>query len=248
MNEDPENQRQSRESLSDPLDSTSRFDFEFYGSGRVHVINAFDAESGESTPEVADGLSRVGLRTEWEIGEGRYLFARGELGFDLVNQFTTRAGNYDENSLDGRLYYFGLEVPGLHLLYGKNWSSYYKIAGMTDRFAIFGGSASGVYNAGTAGEKTGTGRAEEVIQGRVNVDLLKELLHLKPFNLNFQYQQGQEIPQVTGESYEYGYGLSAWLEHESEYGIGIAYNFSKVKDRFSTCVKVRENFIERISD
>jgi hypothetical protein len=99
---------------------------------------------------------------------------------------------------------------------------------MTDRFAIFGGNASGVYAAGRPGDYSGLGRAADVLQGRFYIDALEGFFDLKPFNLNVQYQQPQPIPFVDGEKYEYGYGASAWLETQSEIGIGIAYNRSVV--------------------
>lgn len=107
---------------------------------------------------------------------------------------------------------------------------------MTDRFAIFGGSASGVYNAGTAGGATGTGRADEILKARIYIDSdLQWFQHLKSGNPNLQVQRSQPIPRVDGAGYDFGAGASAWIETQSEYGITLAANFSRVPD--STLVR-----------
>ena len=100
---------------------------------------------------------------------------------------------------------------------------------MTDRFAIFGGSASGIYHAGTAGGASGIGRADDVVQARIYVTQGKKLYrNLKPFNVNVQYQLGQPIPFAPSEKYDYSYGISAFLETDDEYALGIAYNRASV--------------------
>jgi predicted porin len=125
----------------------------------------------------------------------------------------------------------GLDTPYLFATFGKNWSTYYKIAGMTDRFAVFGGNAAGVYNAGTDGGASGTGRASEVIQTRLYLDWFRHL-NVKPFNLNVQYQSDQPIPQVDGIiNYGDQYGASAWFDTEAGWGFGVAYNLSRIDDR-----------------
>ena len=119
--------------------------------------------------------------------------------------------------------------------FGKNWSTYYKIAGMTDRFAVFGGNAAGVYNAGTDGGASGTGRANEVIQTRLYLDIFKRF-EIKPFNFNVQYQRDQPIPQVDNAAFGDQYGASAWLENEAGLGLGVAYNISLIENRKSPAI------------
>lgn len=50
------------------------------------------------------------------------------------------------------------------------------------------------------------------------VDVLEGVFSPKPFNVNLQYQTGQPIPRGNGESYDHGYGISTWLETETEFG------------------------------
>ncbi len=227
LNEDPEAQRQVKREIAEASDAAapvSKFSTEFYGSARIHAINSFDLETGDVQQRIGDGNSRLGLRGDWQFSPGWYLFGRYEGGLDLVENFTTRADLFGDGGVTTRLAYMGVEKDGFTLAVGQNWSAYYQVAGITDRFAIFGGSASGVYNAGTAGQQTGTGRAKDVIQARTNVATKNWVPWLKPFKLNVQYQLGQPIPGVGNVKYDYSYGASAFLETQSEYGIGIAYN------------------------
>ena len=85
-----------------------------------------------------------------------------EAGFDVLEQFTSRSGTTSEGetgALTPRILFVGVDSPKLFGGFGKNWSTYYRVASIADRFAIFGSEALGVYNAGTDGGATGTGRA-----------------------------------------------------------------------------------------
>ncbi len=235
LDEDPEAVRRSQDQAGleapEPRVEGKRWSADLYASLRVHAINTFDVETGKRESRIGDGNSRFGGRINWPFSEGWKLFGRAEFGFDLVDQFSTRAPLEGDGGLTTRLLYAGIETRPVTLTYGKDWSAYYRIAGMTDRFAIFGGSASGVYNAGTVGEATGTGRADDVLKARIYVDSNWDWLSLfKPFNLNLQYQQPQPIPLVEGVKYDNGIGASAMLETQSEYGLGIAYNRARVRD------------------
>ena len=78
-----------------------------------------------------------------------------------------------------RLGYVGLEIPDLIAAFGKNWSTYYQIAGFTDRFESTGGSASGAFNAQTDGGNTGTGHADRTLQARMLIDYFPDNRWLK---------------------------------------------------------------------
>jgi len=240
LNEDPEAQRRARALASEdepgaldpdtgqPKSTTS---LELYASLRAHAINTYDLETDNQSAKVGDGNSRAGIRGEWEYRPGWYLYGRAEAGLDLFENYTTRKPTSDDDNIDVRLAYVGIDQEKFSFVAGKNWSTYYQVAGTTDRFAIFGGSASGIYNAGTAGEATGTGRAEDVVQARLYIKPDTSLFrNLKPFNLNLQYQLDQPIPFVPDEEYDYGWGASVFLETVNEFSVGIAYNLSRVPD------------------
>lgn len=237
LNEDPEAQRRAIAEASDtdvPNQRSVSTSLEVYGSARIHAINRFDIETGDLESKLGDGNSRMGLRADWQYAPGWWLLVRGEIGLDLVESYTTRGEQIGDGGTTTRLAFAGLENETMMLLAGQNWSAYYQVAGITDRFAIFGGSASGVYNAGTAGQNTGTGRAEDVIQLRTYVQPDRWAPWLKPFNLNLQYQFEQPIPLLDNAKYEYGYGASAFLELQNEFGFGLAYNRAVVPDALAT--------------
>lgn len=228
LNEDPEAQRRTQVQEQPEL-----FDLwpslQFYGSARLHVINNLDLERDRTEISVGDGASRVGARAEWKFSQKWRLFGRGEAGFDVLDTFTSKGTSDDGNGLDTRLLYGGLQSDDLIAVWGKNWSAYYQIAGMADRFSIFGGQAAGIYNAGTDGGATGTGRADDVLQARIYTNWLKAI-RIKPFNLNLQFQEGQPIPHVPGVTYGKAYGASAWLETQADRGIGLAWNRAEIAD------------------
>jgi len=241
LDEDPEAQRREQADAGirrTPTVESDKWILDLYASVRIHAINSFNLETGERSAEVGDGQSRFGARGDWDLSSDWEFIGRAEYGFDVVDQFSTRGSTDGDGGLQRRLLYAGFDSKILTLTYGKDWSAYYRIAGMTDRFAIFGGAASGVYNAGTVGESTGTGRADDILKARIYIDTGWDALGaFKPGNLNLQYQQSQPIPRVAGQSYDYGFGASAWIETESEYGIGLAYNLSKVSDPSNAAIQ-----------
>ena len=230
LNEDPEAQRRTQ-ALDDPEKLDRWPNLQLYGSVRLHAINNFNEENEATEFSLGDGASRFGLRGEWEFTEGWWLFGRGEGGFDVLDTFTSKGANEDDDgfALRSRLLYGGVQSENLVAVYGKNWSTYYQIAGMADRFSIFGGQAVGIYNAGTDGGATGTGRADNVFQARIYTSALRAM-RIKPFNLNVQYQKGEPIPRVENRSYENAYGASAWLESQRDQGLGVAYQKAEIDD------------------
>jgi predicted porin len=198
-----------------------------------------------SENKLDDGGSRIGGDGNWQFIPKYWLSGRVEIGFNLLNHLdalfdpgsSSSEGKNDDIFL--RLLYANIETPKLFAVIGKAWSTYYAVAGFTDRFQGTGASASGAYNAGTDGGPSGTGRADEVLQTRLLIEPSSFLFRkLKPFNLNIQFQKNQEIPiapeyaATDGKKLRYGnaIGLSALLETRDNFNIGIAYNLTKVKD------------------
>ncbi len=238
LNEDPEERRRSKIEDEEELRWTWPR-LELYGSVRVHAIDAFDVTEKESELGLGDGASRAGIRGEWRFTRSWALFGRGEAGFDVLDTFTPKGGLEDDDDSIGlkeRLLYGGIDSEKLAAVYGKNWSTYYRVAGMTDRYSIFGGNAVGIYNAGTDGGNTGTGRADEVWQARVFTHL-PEKLGIKPFNLNLQYQEDQPIPRVDNRKYGKSWGASAWLESKAGKGTGVAYHYAAIDDPEDPVIK-----------
>ena len=132
-------------------------EFDIYGSLRVR----YRGEAGDAA--LSDGGSRTGLQGRYQFLPRKWLFARAEIGFNLLDELSglidPGSNGPDEGRGDSvfrRLLYVGYESPNLFLVFGKTWSVYYKVSSFTDRFAGTGGQASGTYNAGTDGGYTGT--------------------------------------------------------------------------------------------
>lgn len=234
--EDPLTQRQTEaeEDAEPPPDAKPApepNELAVYGSLRVRYRWNPDSEGFE------DGSSRIGLQGRYQLRPRKWLFARAEAGFNLLDEVSALAGSNANNPGGGRgdtffrrLLYVGYESPRLFLIAGKAWSVYYKVTGFTDRFAGSGGSASGTYNAGTDGGYTGTGRAENALQTRMLIDFLPEPWGIEPFGLNIQLQDGEPIPGVAGHRYGRALGLSALLDTRQNFSLGIAYNHAQVPD------------------
>ena len=148
--------------LSDTMD--------LYGSMRLF------AEMGAEDPTLNDGTSRFGLRLARRMNNGRTLFGRIEWKVNLVDndsQFAIGDSTSDgitlrdeetDSALSTRLGYLGVRFENIgELTFGKQWSVYSDVAGWTDMFNVYGGSALSMYAAGTDGGSLGSGRAEDAI-------------------------------------------------------------------------------------
>ena len=204
-------------------------ELDLYGSLRVRYRSTL-GEHG-----FGDGGSRIGVQGRYQLWPGRWLFARAEAGFNLLDEL---GGLVNGNNPSGgvgdtffrRLLNVGYESPNLFIVLGKTWSVYYQISSFTDRFAGAGGAASGTYNAGTDGGYTGTGRADRAVQTRLLVDFLPGRWGIEPFRLNIQLQDGEPIPGIRGYHYGPALGLSALLVTRDHFSFGIAYNEATVPD------------------
>ncbi len=67
-----------------------------------------------------------------------------------------------------RLSYVALKKDEYILAVGRYWGVYYDIAAMTDQFLVFGSQGTGAFNAGSDGAGSGTGRAVNVVQFRID--------------------------------------------------------------------------------
>jgi len=212
--------------------------YDLYGSARLRY-----SESGQGD-DFNDGGSRIGINGELQFTPKFWLLGRIEMGFNLDDslvQLLKRSENpsKEDASASKRLIYGGIQTNTATVTYGKTWSSYYQVSGLTDRFDSFGGDGSGTFNAGTDGGGTGTGRADRALQGRFSIDALSDIWHLKPFKLNVQMQNGEPIPNGDGAHYGYTAGVSALLETESEKVLGIAYNHASIDETNRAALKAR---------
>jgi len=203
----------------------------FYGSLRYRYretrIDSFSS----------DGGSRIGLNGRFQFYENYWALGRIESGFRLFDNLDNlldsgaNGSNIFSEDLFLRLGYGGIEMPKAIVTYGKNWSTYYQVASFTDRFQGTGANASGTFNAGTDGGPSGTGRADRVLQSRIQINHPRGLFsRYKPFALNIQYQDGERIPHAKGIEYDYSLGISVILERVENFKAGIACNYAAIND------------------
>jgi len=195
----------------------------FYGSIR---INAGVADNGHMG--VADNATRFGFEGSIPLvtdqPNGINVLAAAEWGASLVNRddvirFSGDPGaEFAEagNAIYTRLGYVGLAKQWGSISFGKQWSVYSMVAGMTDQFMAFGGEACGQYNANTDGGVSGTGRANQASILYIN----KGPLHIGI--------QGQSRTNSTEDKKAFDtYGAAITL-NISCFTIGATYN--KVRD------------------
>jgi hypothetical protein len=186
-----------------------------YASLRLNV------NFSEEKTEVSDGASRIGLLA---LKKDNDLIYTGQIELG-VNAFGNLNGiiDGDSNTREGvdtalslRLLTANVERNRLGVTIGKNWSVFYRAAKVTDRFIVFGAKGTGVFNAGTDGGGSGTGRADNVLQV---YSLRKKLLWA------LQAQYGTEVPGLD-ETVNYKLNYSAGIRRvwNSGYAVSAAYN------------------------
>ena len=128
------------------------------------------------------------------------------------------------------VFYGSVGMKNLSLTYGKNWSVYYNVAGVTDRFLVYGGRAAGVYNANTDGGPSGTGRADRALQ-------LSSAR--KQFEWGLQLQHNEKIPQIQ-ENIKYSWNSSFSGLYRWKNGItsGVAYNLARPEE-ITTAMRIQ---------
>ncbi len=228
--EDPLALEQSQKTDKPSLQTLQPNILDFYGSLRYRYR---DTTIGSFS---GDGGSRTGLKGRFQFHENYWAIGLVEYGFnlfdnlDLIFDSSARSSNTFNEDVFLRLGYVGVETPRAFLTYGKNWSTYYQVASFTDRFQGTGASASGTFNATTDGGPSGTGRADRVLQSRIQINHpWGPLSRFKPFALNIQYQDGERIPFSEGIDYDYSLGFSAILERIDNIKLGVAFNYAAIR-------------------
>lgn len=187
----------------------------FYMSLRGSV----DAESQDVKSLLNDGKSRFGVLYYHQGDSGWNVSAQGEWGVRVLDSGSSLDEQLDTQT---RLLYGSVSNDHIEVTYGKNWSVYYSVASMTDRFLIFGGHSTGVYQAGSDGGAAGTGRADDAMQIRST---------RKQFEWGVQVQHDQDIPEIAGSAtYDWNYSASGIYRWESGFSLGVAANIAKPKE------------------
>ncbi|HIG40960.1 MAG: hypothetical protein ABGY96_06335 [bacterium] len=185
-----------------------------YISLRGHLNNT----SNEQDP-FNDGTTRAGALYYHKYESGMEFYFHGEFGMQLLDEKENSQTRLETTS---RLLYGSVGTDSLSLTYGKNWSVYYNVANVTDRFLVYGGQATGVYNAHTDGGPSGTGRADQAIQLRSA---------RRQLEWGLQVQRNQKIPQIS-ENTRFGWNTSFSGVYRWKSGItgGFAYNLARPEE------------------
>ncbi len=216
---------QSTEQGSLSVDSLE-FNLRPYGSFRGHYALYNDEI------EFQENASRVGF----ELGLTRnkiHFFAHIELGMNLFksnSQFNTdgnSAGGFlvaekEQSSqvFSSRLGFLGLDFGKWgRLSFGKQWSVYYDVTSVTDKFNVFGGRGSASYVAGTDGGGSGTGRADQSMIYRNDIG---------PVAFGIQLQARNAF---NGEFVD-GFGANAQVTLFQGLKAGIVFNRIYLNDTF----------------
>lgn len=197
----------------------ARPSLDWYGSLRVR---AGIASNGQT--EIADRFSRLGLNGRVPLADGYAFFGQLELGVNVVNQnpelvvggdsgYAYGEGSQAVKSRIGRV---GVETPFGTFSWGKQYSPYYDVAGLTDMFFTFGCEASGTFSSGDGGI-AGTGRSEKAFQYRHR---------LGPLHVGAQVQNRARIDENV--HYADTYGFMAGLDVTPSLTVAAAFN--RVRD------------------
>ncbi|ALO34591.1 hypothetical protein CMT41_07580 [Colwellia sp. MT41] len=207
----------------------SRLDFK--GNLSVYYIN-----SGE-TAEINDGFSRYTFSLSHQMKDNWQAVGLLEWGIQISNTadhiyvgnngLTSTGPTTDTTWL--RLGYVGFEHETYgRFTMGKQWGVSFDVAGVTDHFEIFGADAQGTFNFGTDGGFSGSGRAEQAIQYKVNY---QKFSFAAQYLVSDDEVRTSEIPgaeDAFGVKFNDSYGLAVIYQAPFDLGFGLAYNKAKI--------------------
>ncbi|WP_440874320.1 porin [Thalassotalea sp. PLHSN55] len=216
---------------------------ELYNDGKTKFnvngdLSVFYLKS-DGVSEVGDGFSRFMFDMSREFDNGWTGFGKIEQGIALSNTDNKLIVNRNGLTSTGpsgdhtwlRQGYVGIanDTYGSFSM-GKMFSVGYKVTGGTDIFEIFGSQAAGIYNFGTDGGFSGTGRAEQAIQ--YNLDWNKFSFGLQ-FTASGDNQIDVNDNEETGPSatvnYSDSYSWSVLYSPLEKVKVGVAYNKANVE-------------------
>ncbi|MEM6813415.1 MAG: porin [Bacteroidota bacterium] len=190
--------------------------------GRIEIGAGFD-DNGDLA--VSNNVPRAGFRLIKSIFDNDpdklKIISKVEFGLDLVSRDETITFSPDPGAQVSqvgdavfiRMGYVGVTYKDISIIIGKDNSLYYELgASEVDRFLAFGGTAIGVWNAGTDGGVSGTGRANQLIKLIYSTNNLKVGAQL----------QARDITDSNNKTVDtYGLGINYSIKG---FAIGIGYN------------------------
>ncbi|MCJ8321842.1 MAG: porin [Colwellia sp.] len=211
--------------------NNGKTDFNIEGNVSVFFVK------NDEFSEISDGFSRYLFHTSHTMTNDWKALAKLEWGVQVSNTDNQIVVNHNgltstgpsEDNVWLRQGYVGVahDKYGSFTM-GKQWGVTYNITGVTDVFDIFGAEAAGVYNFGTDGGFSGTGRAEQAMQYNWSNDKL---------TIGVQYQATEEIIDLAAlgddepeaiVNFSNSYGFSLVYQAPYSIGLGIGYNKAKI--------------------
>lgn len=206
-------------------------DFNLNGNLSVYYLKSKDHD------EVNDGFSRFVLDLSHQIKYDWQAIAKLEWGVQISNTDDKIIVNHNGLTSTGptsdsiwlRQGFVGVEHEQYgRFTLGKQWGVSYDVGSVTDWFEIFGAEAQGTYNFGTDGGFSGSGRAEQALQYKLNY---------KNFSFGMQYLASEDQLHTSGENgeefsailnFNNAYAFSFIYQAPFEIGLGLAYNKAKL--------------------
>lgn len=163
--------------------------------GRLNLMVESANNDGERDLRSENNSSRINLNFSRKMSDN--VTARATMEYGLDNP----SGNSDSPFFN-RLGFIAVDHADYgSVSYGKQWSTYYTVTGVTDVFWVYGGTAMGIYD---NGDKVGTARANDALQYNGSFGGV---------NLSGQYQfadetEGRKDSYSGAVSYDFDFGLN----------------------------------------
>ncbi len=181
---------------------------------------------GQHDMNIVEIVPRIGLKGKWYFDNNHdyYFFTTAEVGLHLskrndhISISSDPGGSYatTESALYARLGYIGISTPYGNISMGKQWGVHYNLGGYIDNMYMFGADAIGVYNAGTDGGPSGTGRADQVLKYEITINKFW-------FGLQGQYRNSSNNSVYFADSF----GAAAMYDFG---GVKLGASYNKVFD------------------
>ncbi|MFD2167487.1 porin [Thalassotalea euphylliae] len=197
--------------------------------------------SSDGTDEFVDSNSRIAFGFDRQLQQGWQALGYLELGVELaenngglvISGDGIKGSSSKDDSVWLRQGFVGVEHEKYgKITLGKQWASIYTVSGQADIWHYFGGDAAGIYNLGSDGGFSGTGRAEQALQYNNQFGDLSVSVQFQSTQeeIDVYDEFGEEIPGVTAEfDNSYGFGLKYSLPFNVHLGAG--YNEANLKFR-----------------
>ncbi|WP_051333764.1 porin [Aliagarivorans marinus] len=127
-----------------------------------------------------------------------------------------------DTSFTNRLGFVALDHADFgSVTFGKQWSTYYEVAGATDVFWVYGGSALGIYDNG--GDARGTARADEAIKYDLSLGNL-DLSAMYQFSGDLEVVKDDYDNILSSNGRDNSYAFAATYDFDFGLGFGAAFH------------------------